>query len=377
MKKAVLYLLFLLVPFAAHASIVSDTIPEGNGKLATVRYHFEEEVPAVVAEVLEKHGYADVCCVVGLALERLILEVPKGQEGLSRTSDALMVLERNGERTLVGMRWNAFTGESWLADYGAMGLDLSVCSMAFHQDGLPTRLEYALTVGENTFYLEVTGQNLWYIRRFGDVVWNETNACFELEDGRWPACWTGCLEYRNRFADFPQTAADAKALAAATWAGMDLSHLAWLGGNLRTEPTAQSESYGNCYPGVLGQVLAQRMGASAPWYQVRVGDTVGWMSSPYVTPVTDWNTMAETRHNDLPVARTHAETCLMARPVHGEKVCDLPAGAVLQVLSRREDGWLHVCLPSGIPMRWMDVHGTFGYLHESSVSVAGSLKALP
>lgn len=377
MRKAFLCLIFLLVPFAAHASVVSDPIPEGNGKLATVRYHFEGEMPPVVLEVLEQHGYADASCVVGLALERLILEVPKGQEGLSRASDALLILERNGDRTLVGARWNAFTGESWLADYGSMDLDLSACSMTFHQDGLPTRVEYALTAGASTYYLEVTGQNLWYIRRFGDVTWNETNACFELADGHWPACWTGCLEYLNRFDDFPRTAEDAKALASSSWNGLDLTNLAWLGGNLRAKPTAQSESYGSCYAGVLGEVLAERMGTSAPWYQVRVGDTVGWMSSPYVTPVTDWKTMAETRHNDLPAARTLGETFLITRPVHGEKVCDLPAGTILQVLSRREDGWLHVCLPSGVLKRWMDVHGTFGYLHETSVEIVDSIKALP
>lgn len=112
MKRFLILLFSLMLPFAAQASIVSDTISEGNGKLATVRHHFEEEVPPAVLEVLEKHGYGGARCVVGLAQERLILEAPKGQEGLSRASDALMVLEQNGERSLVGIRWNAFTSES-------------------------------------------------------------------------------------------------------------------------------------------------------------------------------------------------------------------------------------------------------------------------
>ena len=81
MRKLLLCLFLLMLPMYVLAEITVENISEANGKMATNRYTFAQEVPDVVHQQLSMHGYQDVQCVSGLCIERLVLEYPEGQEG--------------------------------------------------------------------------------------------------------------------------------------------------------------------------------------------------------------------------------------------------------------------------------------------------------
>lgn len=296
MKKLLLScLLALLLPAFACAEITVETISEANGKMATNRYTFSQEVPDAVRQQLERIGEQDMNCVSGLCIERLVMEYPEGQENAYRSSDALMILETDGGYMLAGMQWSIPEKPVYYQEYGSLGLALE---KGFQLRFVPAELhtvEYCLTAecagAERSWRISRTGENVWYIVSCetpgGEtVVWSEQDGAFKLDGEYHYACWWPQLEGMTSFEEYPVTRAQAAQLAAGSWAGVPYERLAVLGGNLRQEPTGSSRSLGFAQGNVLGEILGQKPGVYEPWYQVRVGDTVGWTSGSYVYPLT-------------------------------------------------------------------------------------------
>lgn len=366
MKKWLLYcLLFgLLLPLTALAEMDAEYVSEAGGKLATVRYTFLDEIPPPVEAVLQAHGWGDARCLGGLALERLVLERPAGQENAYRSSDALLAVERDGGVRLLGLRWADFTGESQLADYGAMGLAWDTAEWRFLDGSLRT-VDYGLSAecgGERrTWRLAVESGNLWHIASCGEVAWDAGSGCLEWGGESVPTSWTACLRRLGSFDAFPTTAEAARAICHADWA--EHTPLMVISANMRREPTSASESMGvYSVEGVLAQRLDVAQGLSAPWYQVRVGETVGWVSSPYARPLENWEQLTQAHGLEpLPIHALEQETALHRTP--GGDVCQtLSAGTAVQVLAEGADGWLHVAVPECALNRWTDLDGVMGYV---------------
>lgn len=371
--SALMTVLLGLLPFAAMGEITVETISEGSGKLATNRYAFQQEIPLVVKTQLALHGYEDVHCVSGLALERLVLEYPQGQENAYRSSDALLITEKDGVYSILGLRWHFADQKGWLAEYGSLGLSLEKgFQLAFQPARLKT-VDFALSAEceENvrTWRMNVTGENVWYIAACetpgGETVrWSEFDGGFALDDGLHPACWWPQLEGMDRFGEYPVTQRQAAELAERSWRGLPREKLAVLGGNLREEPTGRSRSLGVMQGAVLGELLGeQQPGLYEPWFRVRVGHTVGWVSATYVHPLageSGENMAGSLRPLDTAVILQNVP--LRYSMDDHTPVTVLEAGTEVQVLSQTEDEWVHVVVPTARSTRCMDMNGTYGYV---------------
>ena len=379
MRKLLLCLFLLMLPMYVLAEITVENISEANGKMATNRYTFAQEVPDVVHQQLSMHGYQDVQCVSGLCIERLVLEYPEGQEGAYRSSDALLIVEKDGAYSLVGMQWRTPEHPVYLQEYGSLGLSLDKdFQLQFASAPLHT-VDYLLTAEcggtVRSWRMNVTGQNVWYVSACqtpgGETVcWDELEGAFRLDDGLHYACWWPQLEGMISFEEYPVEQAQAAALAEHSWAGLPFERLAVLGGNLREEPTGQSRSLGLSQGNVIGEVLGQKPGVYEPWYQVRVGDTVGWMSGGYVHPL-------DSVFYPNGILKPHKQAIVKeiiplrrSQDDHGT-VMTLQAGTELQVLFADSDGWLHVAVPTARALRFMDINGTCGYVRLEEVETEG------
>ena len=138
------------------------------------------------------------------------------------------------------------------------------------------------------------------------------------------------------------------------------------------KPTVHSDSMGMLERGVIAEVLGfeepTKDNNSAAWVHVRMGGTEGYVSSIYM------NMGGMPEHYGciaLPVCRLMEDTALLDS-MDGEPVCVLPAGTVLTVLSRSEEGWLQVLLPED-PAVWpMDIRGQYGWVRAEQVVEAAT-----
>jgi len=389
-KRLLLCMLALcLLPVLALAAMRTEAVQESSDKLETLLIHFEKEIPAEVQPVFERHGWQDAQCICGAAVVRRALQRPLGQEEASRSSDALMLLEREGVRSIVGVRWTE-NGQSWLADYGALGLSLEqgcridAVKAEKPYTGYVFKLAAVLDGHICQWQLSVSGQNLWQVQTStmdgqSFVRWNAHEGCFLLPDQSVPACVSYDLEDMDSIRDFPLTQEDALRAAQKSWQDKQAQDLAVIwGANLRTKPTAHSASLGRYLAGTLVRVITQQEGESFPWYQVKVGNTIGWVSGPYLTYACDQADFARRMcYDPLPVARMKTNA-LLRKELNSEKaVMRLESGMLMHVLGETDNGWLHVCVPSG-GLDWqMDPAGAFGYVRKSEADVADSVLALP
>lgn len=140
--------------------------------------------------------------------------------------------------------------------------------------------------------------------------------------------------------------------------------------NLRERPTGKSKSLG-VYRKAPAIVLDSAPGTQRPWYQLRIGDTVGWMSGVYVV-----NDPYDVNHGLAQVvppsiAQCKKEASLYLSP-NGEVKQALPAGTAMHIIADC-DGWYHVILPQGDISWKLDVGGTYGYVRKDEVQVYESL----
>jgi len=375
MKKYLILFVLLLMPALSCAEISVETVSEAYGKMATNRYTFSQELPDVVHRQLERIGVQEVNCVSGLCIERLVLD----QEDLYRSSDTLMILDTENGYTLAGMQWSNPEKPVCYQQYGSLGLALD---KTFQLQFVPAELhtvDYQLTAEcagvERSWRIDCTGENVWYIESCetpnGEtVIWSAQDGAFKQGDQYYYACWWPQLEGMTSFDEYPTTYAQAEQLAADSWAGVPLERLAILGGNLREKPTGKSRSLGYAQGNVIGEILGQKPGVSEPWYQVRVGDTVGWTSGNYVHPA-NMEYMVVGMLRPLKQATVKESIPLRRSQDDHTPVMMLEKDTVLQVLYADADGWLHVVLPTISTLRFMDINGTYGYVRMEEVDAAG------
>lgn len=174
--------------------------------------------------------------------------------------------------------------------------------------------------------------------------------------------------------DFPRNAQEMQQYADAHQPVLG-EHQAYISGvNLREKPTGSSRSLG--IYSVQVEVLDSQPGTQVPWYHVRVGDTLGWVSGDYVIDGSRrdarlYGVSQATRS----FARADEETALRRAP-DGEAFAKLLPGATMYVIAENE-GWLHVIVPrEGGAKAIVDWDGVYGYVRADEVVQGDTLTEL-
>ena len=180
------------------------------------------------------------------------------------------------------------------------------------------------------------------------------------------------LDYMEGISDFPITHEDAAAQEAAVLTDFPIagSVVYASAANLRQEPTGKSESLG-IYAVNTPMIFTgeQQQGSAWPWYQVQIGNTVGWMSSNYVKHYADYG------FGPVPLGRTTAACPLYAAADDRQPAMELPAGATFHILTEYK-GMYHICIPQGEISWAVDVDGVYGYIPMEGVLTGYSPTAL-
>lgn len=182
------------------------------------------------------------------------------------------------------------------------------------------------------------------------------------------------LDYMADISAYPITreAAEAQAIAYETTVAADaaVNRVYASGAHLRKDPTGKSESLG-VYAHNIPMTFTgeQKPGTQFPWYQVQIGDTVGWMSSNYVDLSPDYH------FAPIPLGRTPEGCPLYASAKDKTPTTELAPGATFHILAEY-DGMYHICIPQG-ELTWaVDPDGTYGYIPKKNVLTGYSPSAL-
>ena len=200
----------------------------------------------------------------------------------------------------------------------------------------------------------------------------------ELTDSRGSNAYYCCapfyLDYMTDISAYPITreAAEAQAIAYETAIATDASvnRVYSSGAHLRKEPTGKSESLGVYAHNVpMNFTGEQKPGTTFPWFQVRIGDTLGWTSSNYV------NASPDIAFAPIPLGRTLEGCQLYASTNDKEPTAELAPGTTFHILTEY-DGMYHICIPQG-ELAWaVDPDGTYGYISTSNVLTGYSPSSL-
>jgi len=180
------------------------------------------------------------------------------------------------------------------------------------------------------------------------------------------------LEYMDDIAALPVTRVEALAQEARAESAVIASSLKAImyaaGAHLRTGPTGSANSLGQYNTDVPMVYLGkQEKGAQWPWYQVRIGETVGWMSSNYIH--------TEPQHRAVPMGRNIYGCTLYAAADETQPIVRLLAGTTFHILTEYK-GMYHICIPRGEISWAVDADGTYGYIPMVNVLTGASPSAL-
>lgn len=176
------------------------------------------------------------------------------------------------------------------------------------------------------------------------------------------------LDYMADITAFPTSRTDAQALSwLPDYAPYTPGMLLYCqNANLRREATTKSESLG-MYNANVSMIFTgeQAQGTSWPWYQVRIGDTTGWMSGNYAGTEPDFD------FSPVPMGRTLNGCPLYAQPGDAQPLQQLEPGTTFHILTEYK-GMYHICIPQG-EISWdVDRDGVYGYIPASDLLTAYS-----
>lgn len=373
---------------------------------------FSGEMPTEIAIALSKGGFSGYECYSGTMLEQMANQNYRGPASNLNTQ-ALVAMEKEDERVLVGMIWKekewslSVLGEKALLPGREFTINASDSDNPFvWYMPIQFTINYPLAGGGSEIYSlspgfeqmsESSGQNarrpLWYVNAYtrteasgqGIAIMNIGGAfrVFDLPydpyvgENYYSAYLSSALEYMDSIMDFPTSEAKAMRLAESSWArfeGINLA-MAFGGVNLRQYPTTSSKSLGRVRTGTLVYVLGEEKGWDAPWYHVRVGREEGFISGIYLKfPKTD-DFARLLSYDPLAIAKALDACTLRESPDANARSAKLPANTLMHVLADVDEGWLYVMIPRG-DIGWeMDLDGTSGYVRASEVLQGVSIAA--
>lgn len=181
------------------------------------------------------------------------------------------------------------------------------------------------------------------------------------------------MDYLLDSSGFPTTRSEVETLdnaAASIFVSNEAAGFGYtVGSNLRREATAKSESLGLYGPDIpLILTGEEKPGTQLPWYQVLIGDTIGWMSANYVHA-------AQSNDYPVPMGRTLAGCPMYTNPGDAQPLQQLEPGTTFHILTEYK-GMYHICIPSGEISWAVDVDGVYGYIPKTSVLTGYSLTSL-
>lgn len=137
------------------------------------------------------------------------------------------------------------------------------------------------------------------------------------------------------------------------------------------EPTSNSKSMGQYSAKV--QVLDTKRGTKWPWYHVRIGELIGWVSGNYVTtsPKQDALHYYGSESGVWSVARAKGDAPLRALP-DGETVQMIFEGTLMHVIEEN-NGWAHVMIPRSEITWQIDWDGTCGFVRSEEIVTGVSI----
>lgn len=138
------------------------------------------------------------------------------------------------------------------------------------------------------------------------------------------------------------------------------------GVHLREKKSSHSRDLGMLNPGTIVQILGKAEGDPFPWYEVRLGDLKGFVSSIYVC-LEESGQPAASSYTLLPMGETVGETNLKSGTgLFDRTITKVAAGTQMHILFEK-DGWCYVSIPGGDIGCTMDVEGTFGYIKRNAL----------
>lgn len=190
-------------------------------------------------------------------------------------------------------------------------------------------------------------------------------------EAQYTCCNPFCLDYMTGAEEFPVSRDQAQAAARSGDVPFPAagSVVYAAGANLRRDPTAGSESLGvYAYNTPMVFTGETRQGTAWPWYQVRIGDTLGWMSSNYILHEPDFC------FGTVPLGRTPGGCLMYASP--GDELPDaqLTQGVTFHILAEYR-GMYHICIPGEVSWAVAE-NGVYGYVPKDGVLTGFSTSAL-
>lgn len=369
----------LLLPICASAAVRTEDQYAPSGNFTRRHYLFEEELPAQLVQPMADWGYGHVHILSGAAIEEPGDQLRMEHEpGSFPSFSALMLVENQGETQLIGAAW--VEGQPWqVINFGTkllrsttnVSMDI-VDRPGFDRPGL------AVCYWEGKKQLDLfcfSGNRLWeMIGHRTDDLSISTAGVFtsfidrggqKSEYARSRSFW---MEYMNSIDEYPTTQEACMLLQPPFDEG------AWhytTGANLRSEPSQYSESLGMYRMDVPLLFYGEyESGKEWPWCRVRIGNTEGWMSEQYVRPGLP-SPMAA-----LTVGRTLHGCTMLQKYRDPSSAVQLAPGTQFHILAETDDGWRHICIPSGELVAEMDINGTYGYVHKDDMITGASVITL-
>ena len=78
----------------------------------------------------------------------------------------------------------------------------------------------------------------------------------------------------------------------------------------------------------------------------------------------------------LTVGRTLDGCTMLQKYRDPSSAVQLAPGTQFHILAETDDGWRHICIPSGELVAEMDINGTYGYVHKDDMITGASVIAL-
>lgn len=361
MKKAVcLLLVLLLLPVSVLATTWTD--PEWPDWPLTV---FEGDFP--ISDRLPETG--------AQVIRGAYAQSSRADDDFIPTVKALLMMEKDGQYSLAGLMWRQDQPGADFQDFGNLGLTLDANSQ-INVGWRKREVCFSLTVGRDTWeFLSIASTGQWMVAGYSDgtnppIRWDHMGYFYagdnkgyygDLEHS-YPACVCLDLAYLTDLSIYPKTEQEMTALAQSSfdpfqgWAVI-------FGANLRTRPTGRSDSLGKLQVAVLAKIVSQQSGNVDPWYQVRIGDLEGWVSGSYVCTIQNDPCMYTLSLQGLQHGSLSQECGLYSSP-NGQMKQGLSAGQPVQILLRRNDGWLYVTAPKNGDPFFMDTSAPMGWIQE-------------
>lgn len=375
MKKLMCILILLLVPGAACCE--SWTVSEVNGM-----YYYVETFSGVWPEenIAQNTVFAD-----DLVEQAVLLTATHVETEQQRIKTLLAIVQHDGKRLLIGGTadeqnvwkiWPAAEtflreGESYTLTAAEQsikpGATIGILPCVAYEDGY-----YLIGYGDGYSvlqqYVNKDGCKINLTYPDGCYEWLEpTSEGTSMRREYYNICVPRYLAYLS--ADtFPRTEEELKAWSKAYPLTEGKTYV--FAAHLREKPTGKSNSLGE-YRFAPAEVLDEKPGTQFPWYQLRIGDTVGWMSGAYVVQSSENVNYSLAQALPMKIAQCTADTVLYTSP-DGQEKQTLPAGVAGHIIAQCGD-WYHIVLPQA-ELSWQtDQEGTYGYLRTGDVKVYSTL----